>query len=533
MSAKHHLLPQEHGHASDDAELAEHGYRQRLNRSLGSFSSFAAGFSYISILTGMFQLFGFGYGFGGPMLFWAWLIVLGGQFCVALVFAELSARYPIAGSVYQWSKKVSNRSGAWFAGWAMVTGSVVTVAAVSIALQIVLPQVWSGFTVFSDPTQNAVFLGCCAIVLTTTINILGVRLMALINNIGVAAELTGVALIIVLLFFHIHRSPAVILTTQGAGPGLYGWHTLGYLAPLLMCAIMPAYVMYGFDTAGSLAEETKDPRRTTPRALLRALGAAGGAGALLLLMALITVKSLNLSTLGAGGLPLVLEQTLGSGLGKVLLVDVAFAIFICTLAIHTATIRLTFSMARDHALPFGDRLSHVTEHRQSPALPAIVSGAIAIGILVVNFGNAQIFLVVTSVAIVIVYLAYLLVTVPVLLQRRRQGWPADQGRKGWFFLGRKRGIVINSIAVGYGALMSLNLIWPRTAIYGSGAYAWGGVIVVAAIGLIGGAYYFWRQHGRERQVAHEHRAEQQAAAGSASPPAAAAPDDLDEQEAIA
>src|SRR6185437_2914334 len=135
MAARQHLSPDEHRPA-DDAELAEHGYRQRLNRSLGGFSSFAAGFSYISILTGMFQLFGFGYGFGGPILFWAWLIVFGGQFCVALVFAELSARYPIAGSVYQWSKKVSNPTGAWFAGWAMLAGSVVTVAAVSIALQI-------------------------------------------------------------------------------------------------------------------------------------------------------------------------------------------------------------------------------------------------------------------------------------------------------------------------------------------------------------------------------------------------------------
>lgn len=531
MSSK--TIPDEHRHGTDDAELAEHGYRQRLNRSLGGFSSFAAGFSYISILTGMFQLFGFGYGFGGPILFWAWLIVFGGQFCVALVFAELSARYPIAGSVYQWSKKVSNPTGAWFAGWAMLAGSVVTVASVSIALQIVLPQIWSGFTVFSDSTQNAVFLGCCAIVLTTIINILGVRLMAFINNIGVAAELIGVALIIVLLLFHIHRSPAVIFTAQGAGPGLPGWHVLGYLAPLLMCAIMPAYVMFGFDTAGSLAEETKDPRRTTPRALLRALAAAGGAGALLLLMALITAKTLNLGTLGTGSLPLILEQALGTGIGKVLLADVAFAIFICTLAIHTASIRLAFSMARDHALPFGEHLSHVSEYRKSPALPAIVSGAVAICILIVNFGNAQIFLVVTSVSIVIVYIAYLLVTVPALLQRRRDGWPQDQGRTGWFFLGRRRGLIINGIAIGYGALMALNLIWPRSAIYGSGTYAWGGVIFVAAVGIVGGAYYLWRQHGREHAVAHEHRAERQSDAVIATTTGNNAPDDRDGQETIA
>ncbi|HTR96165.1 MAG TPA: APC family permease [Trebonia sp.] len=518
---------QEHPRAGDDAELAEHGYRQRLNRSLGSFSSFAAGFSYISILTGMFQLFGFGYGFGGPIVFWAWLIVFGGQFCVALVFAELSARYPIAGSVYQWSKKVSSPAGAWFAGWAMLAGSVVTVAAVAIAWQIVLPQIWSGFTFIHNPTQNAILLGCCAIVLTTIINVLGVRVMAFINNIGVLAELIGVALIIVLLLFHIHRSPAVIFTAQGAGPGLPGWTALGYLAPLLICAVMPAYVMFGFDTAGSLAEETKDPRRTTPRALLRALGAAGVAGALLLVMALLTAKSLDLGTLGGGGLPSVLEDALGSGVGKVLLADVAFAIFICCLAIHAASIRLAFSMARDHALPFGDHLSHVSEQRKSPAIPAIVCGAVAIAILVVNLGNAKIFLVVTSVSIVIVYIAYLLVTIPAMLQRHRNGWPEDQGRTGWFFLGRGRGLLINGTAIGYGALMALNLIWPRSAIYGSGAYAWGGVIAVAALMIVGAGYYLWRQHGRDHEVAAEHRTAALAVVGATKP------DDLGGQDSRA
>lgn len=491
-------------HAADNADLAEHGYAQRLNRSLGSFSSFAAGFSYISILTGMFQLFGFGYSFGGPLLFWSWLIVFGGQFCVALVFAELSARYPIAGSVYQWSKKVSGRPGAWLAGWMMLVGSVVTVAAVSVAMQVVLPQIWSGFEVFKDTAQNAVFLGTCTIVVTTIINLFGVKLMALVNNAGVAAELIGVALIIVLLLFHLKRGPGIVFSSQGAGPGLPGWESLGYLAPLLLAAIMPAYVMYGFDTAGSLAEETRDPRRTTPRALLQALAAAGGAGAVLLLLALLTANSLDPAVLGAGGLPSVLQQALGSTLGKILLVDVAFAIFICTLAIQTASIRLAFSMARDHGLPFGETLSHVTEHRQSPAAPALVSGVVAIGVLVVNFGNPQIFLVITSVSIVIVYIAYLLVTIPVL-QRRIGGWPHDKGDQGWFYLGRTRGIIVNSTAVGYGVLMAVNLLWPRSEIYGSGAYAWGGVIFVAAMVLVGLAYYVSAQHGREQRIAVEHK----------------------------
>ena len=505
------------GHQVDDDELAQHGYNQRLSRSLGGFSSFAAGFSYISILTGMFQLFGFGYGFGGPLLFWSWLIVLGGQFCVALVFAELTARYPIAGSVYQWSKKMSSRQGSWFAGWTMLVGSIVTVASVSMAMQVVLPQISDFFTFFDDTAKNAVFLGTCTIVLTTLVNLAGVKVMALVNNIGVAAELIGVGLIIVLLAFHIQRGPEVVLTTQGAGAGLPGWETLGYLAPVLMAAIMPAYVMYGFDTAGSLAEETRDPRRTTPKALLQALAAAGGAGALLLLLALMVANSLDPAVLGVGGLPAVLEQALGSTLGKILLVDVAFAIFICTMAIQTASIRMGFSMARDHALPFGESLSHVTDRRGSPVAAALVTGILAIALLIVNFGNAQVFLVVTSVAIAIVYIAYLLVTIPVMARRLR-GWPEDQGRTGWFYLGRVPGLVINALAVGYGGLMTINLLWPREEIWGSGTYAWGGVFFVVVVSVVGLTYYRLTQHGSERRIAHEHRFEGRTLSGNAAMP---------------
>ncbi|MCW2638016.1 MAG: puuP, partial [Dactylosporangium sp.] len=234
----------DHGvRATDAHDLATYGYQQRLSRSLGSFSSFAAGFSYISILTGMFQLFGFGYGFAGPGLFWAWLFVLAGQFCVALCFSELGARFPIAGSVYTWSKHISGRVGSFFSGWTMLIGSIISVAAVSIAMQIVLPQIWSGFQVFTDDATNAVFLGCCTIALTTALNVAGVKVISRVNNVGVAAELVGVVLVIVMLALQYKRGPGVVVTTQGAGDGLSGSAQFGYFAALMMAAIMPAYVM--------------------------------------------------------------------------------------------------------------------------------------------------------------------------------------------------------------------------------------------------------------------------------------------------
>src|ERR1700712_5844411 len=97
----------------DSDELAGFGYKQELDRSLGKFSSFAAGFSYLSILTGIFQLFGFGFGLGGPAFWWTFPIVFVGQFLVALCFAEMAAQFPIAGSVYQWSKQMGRPFTSW------------------------------------------------------------------------------------------------------------------------------------------------------------------------------------------------------------------------------------------------------------------------------------------------------------------------------------------------------------------------------------------------------------------------------------
>ena len=55
---------------ADAHDLSALGYDQQLHRSLGKFASFAAGFSFVSILTTIFQFFGFGYSFGGAAFFW-------------------------------------------------------------------------------------------------------------------------------------------------------------------------------------------------------------------------------------------------------------------------------------------------------------------------------------------------------------------------------------------------------------------------------------------------------------------------------
>ena len=106
---------------SDTADLAAFGYKQELHRRLGSYASFAAGFSFVSILTTVFELFGLGFSFGGAAFFWTWPLVFGGQLLVAFVFAELASRYPISGCIYQWSRRLSNATVGWFETLVIVT----------------------------------------------------------------------------------------------------------------------------------------------------------------------------------------------------------------------------------------------------------------------------------------------------------------------------------------------------------------------------------------------------------------------------
>src|SRR5215469_14024156 len=122
------------GGERDSADLAQFGYRQELKRSLGVFSSFAVAFSYISPSTGIFTLFSLGLITIGGVFIWTWPIVALGQFIIAMNFAEVSSHYPVAGSVFQWTKYLAGRRYSWFNGWIYLFAGVLTVTAVVATL---------------------------------------------------------------------------------------------------------------------------------------------------------------------------------------------------------------------------------------------------------------------------------------------------------------------------------------------------------------------------------------------------------------
>ncbi|MET8451579.1 amino acid permease [Streptomyces sp. NPDC005209] len=497
------------------------GYHQELRRGMGSFASFAAGFSFVSILTTVFQLFGLGFGLGGAAFFWTWPLVFAGQLLVALCFAELAARWPISGAIYQWSSRLAGTTVGWFTGWIMIIGQILTVAAAAIAAQAVLPGIWTGFQIIGGPhadpsvasptgAQNAVLLGCLLLVVTTVVNILGIRQMAAATSVGVTVEIVGVIALVLVLFFLPERGPQVVAHATGAaGDG-------GYFGAFLASSLMAAYVMVGFDSAGELAEETHSPRRTTPRTILRALIISGVGGALLILAGLLAASSLTDGNLAAGGLSWVLTDRLGGVLGRLLLCCVAVAVFACTLAVQTSGARMIYSMAREGALPFHRHLGKVSARTGAPIITSVVVGVGAAIALLVNVRQSAIFTALSSLCIAMLYLAYLGVTLPLLVARLRR---RDTGRlpdgvdetgRPLFSLGRW-GIVVNTLAVLFQVGMTVNLLWPRTEIYdltqGTWWLQWSALLFIGLSLAVGAGYFLARRLHRRielRHVPHTH-----------------------------
>lgn len=486
---------------------ADSGYRPTLDRSLGRWATFAAGISFIGVLTGTFQLFGFGLVFGGGAYWWTLPLVAIGQMCVALLFAELASQWPFAGSVYTWSKQLAGATWSWMGGWLYIVAIFVTVAAVALAFQAILPIIWTGFQFVGDGTgtydvqTNSVILGVAGLVFATSFNLLGVKLAGRVNSIGVAIELAAVAVLVVALALVATRGPGVVTDTAGTGDG----HSFGYLGAFLIAALAPAYVLYGFDTASSLGEETNDPHRNAPRSVIQAPLASAVAGMLLVLTALMAAPSLTSEEVAVGGLAYIVKDALGEGFGDVMLVCVVVSMSVCLIAIEAAAARMVFAMARDGNLPFSKQLARVNPRTRIPVAATFLVPIVATGVLLINIRQTQIVAVIVSVSVALIYMAYLMITLPMLRARLTGKWSVPEGR---FSLGRW-GLPVNVLAVLWGTAMAINLSWPRAEIFNpTDPQHWylrfGAWLAIGAT-LVGGFAYYQFVQRHKTGVLEEHR----------------------------
>ena len=269
----------------------------------------------------------------------------------------------------------------------------------------------------------------------------------------------------ILLFFANHQPVSVLFDTSYTTNLADG----SFPAVFLVGMFMALFVVYGFDTAGTFGEETIDASRQAPRGVLSAIWLSGIVGAIFLLAVTLSFKDMAaaVATGQAFGFPIAdtIKQNLtfaigGLTLGDLYLVVILIAVYVCTLAIQGATVRLMFSMGRDRRLPLGGTWGHVNPTLKTPANASVAVGILAAIPFFVTGAGAAIYIAIGATGMI--YIAYFLCNLGVL-NARRKGWPHAGA---WFSLG-SWGTILNIFALIWGGFMIINIaLWTDPSLFG-------------------------------------------------------------------
>jgi len=384
---------------SDDAqELHTFGYEQQLERSMGGFSSFAISFSLISIITGIFANFGYGIKLVGPYILWSWALVGAGQFLVALVMADLSTRYPLSGYGYQWTSRLVNPHFGYFVGWLLLMQFLTGFPGVCQALADTVYNIISGG---GDGDWTITWITVSVISLITIIHLYGIRIVSMVNDLGVYTEIIGASAIIIILLGIYFLSVQFDFSNFIHRLGEQENSGLG-LSAFALSLLMGAWCLTGFEAAVDLAEETHQPRHTVPRAVITSQATAALGGFLLLLALILSVDDWSLVKTSDSPLIFILTSRLGSQWMSLIGLVIIFSILACGVASMATATRLIYSMSRDNILPFSSSLKSVHKKFKVPHTAVLLVWAVSV-LCVILLRHLEL---ITSISAVAGYLGY-------------------------------------------------------------------------------------------------------------------------------
>lgn len=504
-----------HSNTEEENRLGALGYRQELSRVLSKFDSFSVAFTYLSPMVGIYSLFVLGVGSGGPRYIWLMLIPVIGMYFVAMVFAELGSHYPISGALYQYAKNSVGPKYGWWVGWFYSVALLVTVAAVDTGVVPYLSSLLNDwFKMNLDPSKHStiLFLTLILLAVQTFLNVTGAKMMGRVASFGSYVEIFGtVGIALILAASGFHHGFGFLFSTQGAenvatntlGVGFGGnW----WLGAALVAVMAPAFIFYGFESAGDVAEETVNASKQVPRAMRQSL-LAGAVTSFVLVAALLLAipndpKSYKLAASFEGGIPFILQSAIHSKFLKdILLLAVIFAFFSCGSSILGASSRMLFSYARDEATPASKMLSKVSTRFHTPVNALLVGALVPLFFtLLVNVTPSEdikiLFMTypahvsaltsLVSFGVSGIYLAFLLTVLGALIARNR-GWSGE----GDYSLGSK-GKLINIVALAYLAIMFINLVIPTGLSSPRGALFnldWVTLMVILVLTIVGAVVY--------------------------------------------
>jgi amino acid permease (GABA permease) len=466
---------------SDEEELHSLGYAQELRRRMSGFSNFAVSFTIISILSGCLTLYFFGMTTGGPaVIVWGWPFVGIMTLFVGLAMAEVCSSFPTAGGLYYWSAKLASRNGpawSWFTGWFNFLGQVAVTAGIDFGAAFFI-NAWLNLQ-FGTPTYHWVTILIYAIVLLVhgLLNQFGIRLVALLNDISVWWHIVGVLVIVgVLTFVPSHHQSAGFVF--GHVVNLTGLN-IGYWYIVPIGLLLAQYTFTGYDASAHMTEETHSAARSGPRGIVMSIVVSLFAGWILLIGITFAIQNYSAEVASATGVPpaQIFIDAAGATTGKLLLLIAIGAQLFCGMSSVTANSRMIYAFSRDGALPGSDFWHRVNKRTRTPtnAIWLAAGGALVLGLP--YLWNSAAYAAVTSIAVIGLYIAYV---IPTYL-RLRQG---ESFQRGPWHLGRWS-YLVGWIAVVWVIFITILFMLPQLGPIGFKTFNYAVFAVVVVLGFAG------------------------------------------------
>ncbi len=441
----------------DVADLHSLGYAQELFRSMGGFSNFAISFSIISILTGAVILYDYGLAWAGTaavLIGWPFITVF--VLCIAAAMSEIASAYPTAGGLYYWASRMKNKNWGWWTAWLNLIGQFAIVAGINFAAAlfinatIVTPLLsnvgidYGNTTVLIGSADQPILVGSLLtmgilMLIQLTINIAGINLVALLNQVSVWWHIGIVAAVVVLVFLagKPDESGLTLFAIQpqdvaGSWNNDLGVVNLQYgpaiTYPLILAfffSLLQANWTYtGYDASAHVAEETVGARVASAWGIFLSVAVSAVVGYIFLFA--LSTHLPNLSTLFPNPLPDplglssqyyfgdgaavidILIFNLGSTVGGLLSAGIAIAMWFCGLSAIASAGRMLFAFSRDDGVPGSGWLKKVSHRYRTPAnsLTAIVAIAWLFTVAAFFVGRGTAVIIVTAISTIFLYAAY-------------------------------------------------------------------------------------------------------------------------------
>ena len=280
--------------------------------------------------------------------------------------AQLAAQYPTSGGTYVYGRERLGPTWGFLAGWGFVVGKTASCAAMAMAVAIYA---------LGGEARAARLVALAVLAALTLVVLRGITRTARLARVLLAATLASLLLVVtvILAFTRTWHSPVEAIGT--ASP--YG---------VLQSAGLLFFAFAGYARIATLGEEVRDPARTIPRAITRALLAAIVLYAVVALTLLVTIGPEGIAS---SALPLLAAAQAAdvSWLGLILRVGATVASLGALLGLLTGVGRTAFAMARNADLPRG--LASVDTRTQVPAQAQLaIAGAVALLVLLTDLRHA-------------------------------------------------------------------------------------------------------------------------------------------------